>query len=116
MGVQDKGEVDLIRHAYVLTSTRRQGLGTQLLQHLEDNHGWIDDIEERDVAIKYGPTQEEETDVRVSRDIPILKMSLADMSLIKLGVHIFAGAQKNGDGDYDAVFIFAGEDGIVPPL
>jgi GNAT superfamily N-acetyltransferase len=35
MGIQDRGEVDLIRHAYVRTSTRRTGIGARLLAHLE---------------------------------------------------------------------------------
>lgn len=35
MGVQDKGEVTLIRHAYVRTSERRKGIGEKLLRHLE---------------------------------------------------------------------------------
>jgi 1-aminocyclopropane-1-carboxylate deaminase/D-cysteine desulfhydrase-like pyridoxal-dependent ACC family enzyme/GNAT superfamily N-acetyltransferase len=35
MGVQDKGEVTLIRHAYVRTSRRGGGIGTRLLRHLE---------------------------------------------------------------------------------
>jgi GNAT superfamily N-acetyltransferase len=35
MGIQDRGEVDLIRHAYVLTRNRRQGIGSDLLRHLE---------------------------------------------------------------------------------
>lgn len=36
MGVQDLGEVTLIRHAYVRTSQRRKGLGGRLLQaHLD---------------------------------------------------------------------------------
>jgi len=35
MGIQDRGEVVLIRHAYVATRARRQGIGTRLLQHLE---------------------------------------------------------------------------------
>ena len=34
MGIQDKGEVALIRHAYVLTRMRRQGIGEKLLRHL----------------------------------------------------------------------------------
>lgn len=34
MGIQDKGEVALIRHAYVRTSARRGGIGGQLLRHL----------------------------------------------------------------------------------
>ena len=35
MGIQDKGEVHLIRHAYVKTARRRQGIGAQLLEFLE---------------------------------------------------------------------------------
>lgn len=35
MGVQDRGSVTLIRHAYVRTSRRNQGVGTQLLHHME---------------------------------------------------------------------------------
>jgi len=35
MGIQDKGELTLIRHAYVRTQTQKSGIGTRLLQHLE---------------------------------------------------------------------------------
>ena len=35
MGIQDRGEVTLIRHAYVRTDRRRQGVGEKLLKHLE---------------------------------------------------------------------------------
>jgi N-acetylglutamate synthase-like GNAT family acetyltransferase len=35
MGIQDKGEVTLIRHAYVWTRDQKLGIGTKLLQHLE---------------------------------------------------------------------------------
>ena len=35
MGIQDKGEVMLIRHSYVRTSHRNQGIGTRLLRMLE---------------------------------------------------------------------------------
>ncbi|MGE5301892.1 MAG: GNAT family N-acetyltransferase [Alphaproteobacteria bacterium] len=35
MGMQDKSDVTLIRHAYVRTATRNQGIGTALLRHLE---------------------------------------------------------------------------------
>jgi len=34
MGIQARDEVDLIRHAYVRTRARRQGVGTRLLAHL----------------------------------------------------------------------------------
>ncbi|HEY5899181.1 MAG TPA: GNAT family N-acetyltransferase [Burkholderiales bacterium] len=35
MGIQDKGEVALIRHAYIAPSAQRRGVGTKLLHHLE---------------------------------------------------------------------------------
>lgn len=34
MGIQDKGDVFLIRHAYVRTSARRKGIGAALLRRL----------------------------------------------------------------------------------
>jgi N-acetylglutamate synthase-like GNAT family acetyltransferase len=34
MGVQDKRDVSLIRHAYVRTNQRKSGIGTKLLSHL----------------------------------------------------------------------------------
>lgn len=79
-------------------------------------HGWVDDLEVRVLSIKYGPTEEEETDVEVPRDVPILRMSLGDKSLIKPGADVFAGAQNGAGGNYEAVFIMVGKDGIVPPL
>lgn len=79
-------------------------------------HGWIDDIEGRVVSIKWGPTELEETDVETPRGAPVLKMGLGDRSLIKPGANVLAGAQKGTDGKYMAVFIFVGQDGIVPPM
>ena len=35
MAIQDKGEVALVRHAYVVTTTQRSGVGTRLLRHVE---------------------------------------------------------------------------------
>jgi len=35
MGIQDKVDVKLIRHAYVKTTARRKGIGEKLLKHLE---------------------------------------------------------------------------------
>src|SRR5258705_7043822 len=35
MGIQDKGEVALIRHAYVTPSVQRRGMGTSLLRHVQ---------------------------------------------------------------------------------
>jgi N-acetylglutamate synthase-like GNAT family acetyltransferase len=35
MGIQDKGDVALVRHAYVATTTQRSGVGTKLLRHVQ---------------------------------------------------------------------------------
>ena len=35
MGIQDKGDVALVRHAYVSTSLQRKGVGSRLLRHIE---------------------------------------------------------------------------------
>lgn len=35
MGIQDKGDVALVRHAYVAPTTQRSGVGTKLLRHVE---------------------------------------------------------------------------------
>jgi GNAT superfamily N-acetyltransferase len=37
MGIQDKNDVFLIRHAYVLTTSRNKGIGTKLLKELTRN-------------------------------------------------------------------------------
>jgi len=79
-------------------------------------HGWVDDMEDRVLSIKYGPTEEEETDVEVSRDTPIHKLTLGNRSLLRPGARVFAGAHKGPDGSYAAVFIFVGTDGTVPSM
>ena len=35
MGIQDRGDVTLIRHSYVRAKAQKKGIGTELLQHLE---------------------------------------------------------------------------------
>ena len=35
MGIQDKDDVALIRHAYIWTRAQKQGIGTKLLKYLE---------------------------------------------------------------------------------
>jgi GNAT superfamily N-acetyltransferase len=35
MGIQDRGDVALVRHAYVAPATQRTGVGTRLLRHVE---------------------------------------------------------------------------------
>ena len=39
MGIQDKGDVALVRHAYTSTSAQRKGFGTRLLKHVESLTG-----------------------------------------------------------------------------
>ena len=36
MGIQDKGDVTLIRHAYVVPRAQKRGIGKKLLQYLEN--------------------------------------------------------------------------------
>jgi hypothetical protein len=79
-------------------------------------HGWVDDMEVRVISVKYGPTEQEETDVDIPRDVPILRMSLGDRTMLKQGAHVCVGAEKDADGKYVAVFIFVGVDGVVPSL
>ena len=35
MGIQDKGAVALVRHAYVAPTSQRKGVGTRLLRHVQ---------------------------------------------------------------------------------
>jgi hypothetical protein len=80
------------------------------------SQGWVDDIEVRVLSIKWGPTDYDETDVEVPRDVPVLRMSLGDKSLINAGAHVMVGANRGPDGKYEAAFVFVGKDGIVPPI
>lgn len=79
-------------------------------------HGWVDDLEIRVISIKYGPTEEEETDVEIGRDVRVLKMTLGDRRLLKPGAHVFIGANKAADGNHVALFVMVGTDGVVPGL
>ena len=79
-------------------------------------HGWVDDLEGRVVSIKYGPTQDEESDVIFSKDVPVTRMSIGNISMVKPGAHVVAGAQKGADGKPSALFLFVGLDGLVPSL
>lgn len=39
MGIQDKGDVALVRHAYVAPAMQKKGVGTRLLRHVESLAG-----------------------------------------------------------------------------
>ena len=79
-------------------------------------HGWVDDMDARVISIKYGPTQDEESDVLVGKDTPVTRMSVGERGDIKAGAHAFVGATKGADGKLGAVFVFVGKDGLVPSL
>lgn len=79
-------------------------------------HGWVDDIEDRVLSIKYGPTEIEETDVEVPRGAPVHIMKLGKKDQVEIGKEVFIGANKDKNGDYVASFIFVGKDGSVPSL
>lgn len=79
-------------------------------------HGWVDDMEGRVISIKYGPTEEEETDVEVARDTPVVKMKMGDRTMIRSRSRVFVGADRDRGGVYTAAFVFIGTDGVVPEL
>ena len=79
-------------------------------------HGWVDDMEGRVLSIKYGPTEEEETDVEVGRDVPVLKMSVGTHDLLTPGSHVLVGVDKDANGRLTAGFVVVGKDGIPVPF
>lgn len=79
------------------------------------SHGWVDDIEVRVLSIKWGPTDYDETDMEVPRDVPVQRMSVADRNALQPGVHVLVGANRV-QGRHVAAFVIAGKDGIVPAL
>ena len=81
MGIQDKGDVYLIRHAYVLTNERNKGIGSQLLRTLTRNSAkpiligtWKDATWAINFYIKHGfsavPNDEKEILLRKYWKIP----------------------------------------------
>lgn len=74
-------------------------------------HGWVDDQEDRVLSIKFGPTEQEETDVEIGPATPVHRMFIGDRSLLRVGAGVVVGVQKGA-----ALFIFVGKDGVVPAL
>ena len=74
-------------------------------------HGWVDDQEDRVISIKFGPTEQEETDVEISPQTPVYRMFIGDRALLRPGAGVVVGVQKGA-----ALFIFVGKDGVVPAL
>ena len=81
-------------------------------------HGWVDDLEERVISIKYGPT-EEEGDGRGSppRDVPVTRITQRRQEPCQARAPAqMVGVQKGSDGGYTGVFVFVGKDGLVPAM
>ena len=72
MGIQDKGDVALVRHAYVSTKEQRKGVGRQLLRHVRGLAGkpiligtwaaasWAIDFYRRNGFTQVSPQEKEE--------------------------------------------------------
>ncbi len=80
------------------------------------SHGWVDDLEIRVLSIKYGPTEEEETDVDIPRDVTIARMSIGDKELLEPKANVFIGAMENGESLLQANYIMVGYNGLAPAL
>jgi len=48
--------------------------------------------------------------------VPIHRMALGDKSLLQPGAHVFAGAQKDANDNYAAIFVLIGKDCVVPSM
>jgi hypothetical protein len=67
----------------------------------------------RVLQIKY---KDGEKRVTVLPDTPIVHFEPGDRDLIKPGVAVFIGTQRQPDGTMTAQAVTAGKDGVVPPL
>ncbi|APC19197.1 hypothetical protein BLL42_05970 [Pseudomonas frederiksbergensis] len=54
--------------------------------------------------------------ILVPEDVPIVNLTLADRSLLKVGVKVVLFATQSADGPLTAQSISAGKDGVVPPM
>ena len=79
-------------------------------------HGWVDDLEGRVISIKYGPTEEEETDVEIAARRAGPQDVARRQEPDEAGCARLRRRAEGADGKSVAVFIFVGKDGIVPPL
>ena len=61
---------ELPDHRRIAARHRRRAHQWDLTPTSVMTHGWVDDREERVISIKYGPTDDEETDVEIMRDTP----------------------------------------------
>ena len=80
------------------------------------DHGWVDDQEDRVISIKYGPTEEEETDVEIPREVPVTRMAPGERKQLVAGARVMVGMVKGEGAEPVAVFVFVGTDGAEPRL
>jgi hypothetical protein len=57
-----------------------------------------------------------EKKITVPEDVPIVHLSPADFSKVKIGAHVIAFTTKAEDGTLKAGALLAGQDGTIPPM
>ena len=57
-----------------------------------------------------------EKKITVPDDVPIVHLSPADASKVKVGSHVIAFTVKNPDGSLKAGALLSGQDGTIPPM
>ena len=67
----------------------------------------------RTITVKY---KNGEKKIVVPDDVPVVNLEMGDRSLLVPGAHIVLFAKKDTDGSLSALFISAGEKGVVPPM
>jgi hypothetical protein len=57
-----------------------------------------------------------EKKIMVPEDVPIVHLSPADISKVKVGSHVIAFTTKEADGSLKAGALLSGQDGTIPPM
>jgi hypothetical protein len=57
-----------------------------------------------------------EKKITVPEDVPIVHLSPADISKVKVGSHVIAFTTKEADGTVKAGALLSGQDGTIPPM
>jgi GNAT superfamily N-acetyltransferase len=106
MGIQDKGDVALVRHAYVAPNLQRKGVGSRLLRHVQGltdkavligtwaDASWAVDFYCRNGFTVVSPRQKDAL-LRRYWSIPVRQIEtsvvLADRRWVETQAHAFAG-------------------------
>jgi hypothetical protein len=67
----------------------------------------------RTITVKY---KNGEKKILVPDDVPVVNLEMGDRTLLVPGAHVVLFAKKDTDGSLTALFISAGEKGVVPPM